>query len=249
MLPTRIALRCLLRTFCVNAAVTARGMQLTGQLYALQPGLRHLYPDQTQRAEAVSRYLVHSNTHPYMLPFYVGAVLGLENLIAAGTLPASAVANVRKTLSTTLSAIGDGFFEGALLPCWTLLTVVLLLAHLVTPALVLLGATLLMLLAFRCVTFFYALRNGITALAGLKRLNLINWSRRIKMVNALLIAVIFWQLAPHEARLAPWNYGIISLLALLGAAWVVGRWRLPRIVLWLGMLSLLIFMDERLLGV
>ena len=249
MLPTRIALRCLFRTFCVNAAVTARGMQLIGQLYALQPGLRHLYPDQSRRAEAVSRYLVHSNTHPYMLPFYVGTVLGLENLIASGTLPASAVANVRKTLGTTLSAIGDGFFEGALLPCWTLTTVALLLANLITPALVLLVLMLLALLAFRCATFFYALRNGITALAGLKRLNLINWSRRIKIANALLITGIFWQLAPYEARLAPWNYGLISLVVLLGASWVVGRWRLPRIVLWLGMLGMLIFMDERLLGV
>ena len=233
MLPTRIALRCLFRTFCVNAAVTARGMQLIGQLYALQPGLRHLYPDQSRRAEAVSRYLVHSNTHPYMLPFYVGTVLGLENLIASGSL----------------SAIGDGFFEGALLPCWTLMTVALLLANLVTPALVLLVLMLLALLAFRCVTFFYALRNGITALAGLKRLNLINWSRRIKIANALLITGIFWQLAPYEARLAPWNYGLISLVVLLGAAWVVGRWRLPRIVLWLATLGILIFMDERLLGV
>lgn len=249
MLPRRTALACLARTLLVNAAVTARGMQLVGQLYVLEPALRHLYPDQEKRAEAASRYLVHSNTHPYMLPFYVGTVLSLENLIAAGSLPGSTVPVVRQTLGSTLSAIGDGFFEGALLPCWALCCVALLLRELIAPALVLTILLFAALLAFRCCTFFYALKYGMAGLAGLKRLNLINWAGRIKLVNAVLIAFILWQLAPREAPLSPWDFGILSVGALLGAAWIVGRWRLPRIVLWLLLLGMLIFMDERLLGV
>lgn len=249
MLPRRTALACLARTLFVNAAVTARGMQLVGQLYVLEPALRHLYPDQAKRAEAASRYLVHSNTHPYMLPFYVGTVLSLESLIAAGSLPGSTVPVVRQTLGSTLSAIGDGFFEGALLPCWALICVSLLLSEHIVPALLVTVLLFAALLAFRCGSFFYALKHGMAGLNGLKRLNLINWAGRIKFCNAGLIAVILWQLAPREAPLSPWDFGILSVGAVLCAAWIVGRWRLPRIVLWLLLLGALIFMDERLLGV
>ena len=249
MLPRRTALACLARTLLVNAGVTARGMQLVGQLYVLEPALRHLYPDQERRAEAMSRYLVHSNTHPYMLPFYVGTVLSLENLIAAGALPGSTVPVVRQTLGSTLSAIGDGFFEGALLPCWSLLCVALLVGDCITLALLTTVLLFLALLAFRCCSFFYALNYGMAGLAGLKRLDLINWAGRIKFCNAVLIAVILWQLAPREAPLSPWDFGILSVTAVLAAAWIVGRWRLPRIILWLALLCTLIFMDERLLGV
>lgn len=249
MLPRRTALACLVRTLFVNAAVTARGMQLVGQLYVLEPALRHLYPDQDKRAEAVSRYLVHSNTHPYMLPFYVGTVLSLESLIAAGSLPGSTVPVVRQTLGSTLSAIGDGFFEGALLPCWALLCVSLLLSEHIVAALIVTLLLFTLLLAFRCGSFFYALKHGMAGLNGLKRLNLINWAGRIKFCNAALIAVILWQLAPREAPLSPWDFGILSVGAVLCAAWIVGRWRLSRIVLWLLLLGALIFMDERLLGV
>ena len=111
------------------------------------------------------------------------------------------------------------------------------------------GLLFLALLAFRCCSFFYALNYGMAGLAGLKRLDLINWAGRIKFCNAVLIAVILWQLAPREAPLSPWDFGILSVTAVLAAAWIVGRWRLPRIILWLALLCTLIFMDERLLGV
>ena len=52
MLPTRTALSCLARSCCINAAVTARGMQQLGLLFALEPALRHLYPEAEARAQA-----------------------------------------------------------------------------------------------------------------------------------------------------------------------------------------------------
>jgi len=47
--------------------------------------------------------------------------------IARGSLPESALNSVRETLATTLSALGDSFFSGTLLPLWSLLSVSLLL--------------------------------------------------------------------------------------------------------------------------
>ena len=120
MLPTRTALSCLARSCCINAAVTARGMQQLGLLFALEPALRHLYPEAEARAQAAAHYSAHSNTHPYMLPFYMGLLLNIEEQVAEGKLPSNALDTVRRTLGTTLSAVGDGFFEGGVFPCWAL---------------------------------------------------------------------------------------------------------------------------------
>ena len=116
MLPTRTALSCLARSCCINAAVTARGMQQLGLLFALEPALRHLYPEAEARAQAAAHYSAHSNTHPYMLPFYMGLLLNIEEQVAEGKLPSNALDTVRRTLGTTLSAVGDGFFRGASSP-------------------------------------------------------------------------------------------------------------------------------------
>ena len=87
MLPTRTALSCLARSCCINAAVTARGMQQLGLLYVLAPALRHLYPDREDRRRAFARYAEHSNTHAFMLPSYAGLLISLEMQIAGKAIP------------------------------------------------------------------------------------------------------------------------------------------------------------------
>ena len=190
MLPTRTALSCLARSCCINAAVTARGMQQLGLLFALEPALRHLYPEAEARAQAAAHYSAHSNTHPYMLPFYMGLLLNIEEQVAEGKLPSNALDTVRRTLGTTLSAVGDGFFEGGVFPCWALCCICFLLAGHTLPAILLTVLLVVALLAFRTGTFFFALRYGLAALAWLKRLGLINWTGRIKVVNACLLTGI-----------------------------------------------------------
>ena len=108
MLPRRVVLNCLARTCCINAAVTARGMQQIGLASVLAPAFNRLYPESSARARAFARYGGHSNTHVFMVPLYVGIVLALEEQIARGSLPEGAVGVVRETLATTLSALGAG---------------------------------------------------------------------------------------------------------------------------------------------
>ena len=201
MLPTRTALSCLARSCCINAAVTARGMQQLGLLFALEPALRHLYPDAEAQAQAAAHYSAHSNTHPYMLPFYMGLLLNIEEQVAQGKLPSNALDTVRRTLGTTLSAVGDGFFEGGVFPCWALCCICLLLAGHTLPAILLTALLAVALLAFRTGTFFFALRYGLAALAWLKRLGLINWTGRIKAVNACLLTVAALRRGPAYAPL------------------------------------------------
>ena len=82
MYPTLVALNCLGRTCCINAATTARGMQQVGLLFVLSPALCWLYPEGAARARAFARYGGHSNTHPFMIPLFVGILLSLEEEIA-----------------------------------------------------------------------------------------------------------------------------------------------------------------------
>lgn len=243
MLPRRTVLNCLARTCCINAAVTARGMQQVGLLFVLDPALRHLYPDHADLSRAFARYGGHSNTHPFMVPLFVGIVLSLEEQIARGALPEAAVASVRETLATTLSALGDSFFSGTIRPLWVLLSVSLLLTGHPGCAAVLAAVMLLALLLFRGWSFFCGLRHGMPALLRLKRLDLINWVGRLKMLNAVLVALVIWHLPLSRTDPFPWDIYLLGIAAVMGAAWLVGRVRLPRILLWVLTVGALILMD------
>lgn len=61
-----------------------------------------------------------------------------------------------------------------------------------------------------------ALRHG-PSLAGLRRLNLINWVDRLKLVNAVLVALVIWHLLPGEDRDFPWAGYVLGTLAVLTA--------------------------------
>ena len=248
MYPTRIALACLSRTCCINAGTTARGMQQVGLLFVLSPALCWLYPEGEARARAFARYGGHSNTHPFMIPLFVGILLSLEEEIARGALPELAVSSVRETLATTLSALGDSFFSGTLLPLWALLSVSLLLSGHTMLTCVAAAVFFLILLFFRAGSFFSGLRHGMPVLVRLKRLNLINWVDRLKMVNAVLVAQVIWHLPLSRIKPFPWDVYILGALAVLMASWMVARLRLPRILLWAMTLGALILMDVDLIG-
>lgn len=243
MLPRRTVLNCLARTCCINTAVTARGMQQVGLLFVLGPALRSLYPDHADLSRAFARYGGHSNTHPFMVPLFVGIVLSLEEQIARGALPEAVVASVRDTLATTLSALGDSFFSGTMRPLWALLSVSLLLAGHPGCAAVLAAVTLLALQLFRVWSFFSGLRHGMPALLRLKRLDLINWVDRLKMLNAVLVALVIWHLPLSRTYPFPWDIYFLGIAAMMGSAWLVGRVHLPRILLWVLTVGALILMD------
>ena len=50
------------------------------------------------------------------------------------------------------------------------------------------------LLLFRAACFISGLRYGLATLARLRKLNLINWVGKLKMVNAVLTALVIWHL-------------------------------------------------------
>lgn len=245
MLPLRTALHCLARTCCINAAVTARGMQEIGLLFVLEPALRVLYPNAAARTRARARYTGHSNTHVFMAPLYVGILLSVESIIARGDMPEAALHSVRETLATSLSALGDSFFGGGMLPLWALTSVCLILAGLPGIMAIFSISVLLLLLIFRISSFFLGLRHGLTILVRLKRLNLINKVAHLKTLNAALIALTLG-IAVYGRPDSMILY-VCGALAVPAAAWLVGKRHLPRILLWVLTLILLILMDAELI--
>ncbi|MDD2966232.1 MAG: PTS system mannose/fructose/sorbose family transporter subunit IID [Desulfovibrionaceae bacterium] len=230
------SLHCLARTWNINAALSTRGMQETGLLYVLEPGLRELYPLASTRSVAFARYAEHTNTHPFLLPLYAGILLSLEEQIACGLLPPHLLDSVKKAAPTTLSAIGDALFSGSLLPMWALGSIILVLAHLPQWALGISLVLVLVLTLFRALSFFIGLRQSMRALQWLRTLNVIDWVERIKLVNALLLAVLLCQLVP--VPLVEWQQYTLGLAVLAGVAWCIGRRYLRRI--WLIGIALLL---------
>lgn len=190
MLDRRTSFRCLARTWLLGAAMTTRGMQHLGLLYAINPGLEALYGDPEQLAAARRRYLPHINTHPFMAPLFVGFLLALERQIAQGTIPAHGMETLSGTTATTLSALGDSFFSGTLLTFWALSASLMAVMGWVSLAAAWTLFLFALLLLFRVWTFFLGLRQGLMVLQRVRRMNLINWGDRLKLLNAVFLALL-----------------------------------------------------------
>ncbi len=242
-LPISVALSCLWRTAAVNAAMTARGMQQLGLVFILAPALRHLYPDHDDRARAFARYTGHTNTHAFMMPGYAGLLISLEEEVAAGRMPPSVIATLRQTLATTLSALGDGFFSGAVHTLWALVTICMLLQGWIIPAAVFAVTLVVLLFLFRVCGFFYCLGHGIAALQWIGAIDLISWTGRVKVLNALLImAMLLILLFRDMLTWEPWaRIAVFFFIAV--ASWLVGRLHVGRFLLWIFALFVFVLHD------
>ncbi len=221
-------LKCFFRCYLVGAAFNTRGLQNVGLAFSMEPGLRALYPDPADLRRALEdRYLSLYNTHLFWTPLLVGVFLSTEVKISRGALPAETLDKIRGATAFTLSAIGDSFFGGAAMGVWALTAACLA----VSGRYELLAAYALFLLAaaqiFKLTTFFIGYREGFQVLKRVKRWNLVNWSRRVKIVNAGLLA-FFWMFSrPLGADKAgfPWlDIGAVAILTL----WCLARPRIRR---------------------
>ncbi|UZP69193.1 PTS system mannose/fructose/sorbose family transporter subunit IID [Desulfovibrio mangrovi] len=236
MTDARTLLRCFLRTYLVGAAFNTRGLQNVGIVYAMEPGLRAIYPDPKQRRDARKRYLKHYNTHPFWTPLLVGTFLSLEALIARGKAPAEMLTALKDTTTYTLSAIGDSVFGGSFLVFWSLTTTCMLVADMHWVALCWSLMLFLTLHAFKLFTFAAGLRGGLKVLNMLKNWDLINWGERLKLANAVVLVILLYEVWPWAHLESIWGYswelawGLASA-GLCLAGWILGRFHLSRIIL------------------
>lgn len=227
-LTARTCLQCLSRTWLMGAALTTRGMQNIGLLYALDPGLQAIYPQPQALSAARQRYVEHVNTHPFMAPLFVGILLAMEQQIAAGAVAQESITAIKNTAATTLSALGDSFFSGTVLVFWVFATTLLLQTGHNPLAIALTVLLFLLQAAFRIGTFFLGVRMGLGALLELRRMNLINHGEILKLVNAVLLSMCIWSLFPAATHHDLWGPFGIGLAALGLAAFSVARLHVPR---------------------
>jgi len=224
-LDTRILIRTYLRSYFVGAAFNTRGFQTIGLALALEPALAVLYPGQLERRRAWKRYLKIYNTHPLWTPFLVGIFLALESRIARKQFPEAMLDQVKSTVVFTLSAVGDSFFGGSLTVAWALGTACLLAAGQQAAAF-LLGLTLFFLLnVFKVYTFILGYRHGFAALTRIRNWDLVNWGRRIKVLNAAMLVVLWTLVWPRDMDPVAWVGGVVSVM---GLAYATGRLRMNR---------------------
>lgn len=214
---TRILLQIFLRTYMVGATFNTRGMQNVGLAFVMEPGLRALYAgDPAALKRARSRYLKHYNTHPYWTPLLAGIFLAMERKIALGMLPPDILPKLRSTTVYTLSALGDSFFGGSFLVTWSLVGVNLAAANRIA----LLACWVLLCMAalqfFKMFTFARGYAQGLSFLQRLKSWGLIDWGRRLKLVNGVLLALFVLQVSPVGGLWALAWAGCAALLAVSG---------------------------------
>jgi len=218
---TRILLRIFLRTYLVGAAFNTKGMQNVGLAYAMEPGLRSLHAgDPAALRQARGRYLRHYNTHPFWTPLLVGIFLSMERKIALGLLPGDILPKLRSTTVYTLSALGDSFFSGSFLVLWSLIGANLAVAGRLWLLATWIVLCLVVLQLFKAYTFGRGYAQGLSFLQRLKSWNLIDWGRRLKLFNGVLVALFVIQIAPRSGLwILPWalGAGLVALACALRA--------------------------------
>jgi len=239
-----ILVRTFLRTYFVGAAFNTRGLQTVGLALAMEPGLKGLYPDPAERKLAWRRYLKIYNTHPLWTPFLVGVFLSLESRIARNEFPAAMLEQVKSTIVFTLSAVGDAFFGGALTTFWALGTACLLASGHAWMAFFV-GLTLFAALnVFKLATFVLGYRQGFAALSRIRNWGLVDWARRIKMVNGALLVILWALVWPADMDPALWAAGVVLAL---GLAFVACKLRMNReLLVGLGVAAGLYFLWTRI---
>lgn len=110
-----VLLQVLSRSFLLQASWNYEQMQSLGLLYALAPALRRYYRD-AALLSAYRRHLEYFNTHPYLAPTVIGAVLKLEELTQQGVEAGFSISEFKSALVAPCAAMGDAFFWGAARP-------------------------------------------------------------------------------------------------------------------------------------
>ncbi len=113
----------LLRAFAVQGSWNYETLTGTGFGFVLLPGLRRLFGDPAALEAAIRRHEGPFNSHPYLAPLALGAVLRLEQ---DGTDPA-VIERFKAALRGSLGTLGDRLVWAGWRPAAVLLALALLL--------------------------------------------------------------------------------------------------------------------------
>lgn len=106
-----------LRASLLQATWNYERQQGLGWAWSLEPVLRHLIPDRTERAAYLADHTAYFNTQPTLASVALGAVANLEERrVRDGVGDVEQVFRVKGVLGSALAAIGDRLFWFTLRP-------------------------------------------------------------------------------------------------------------------------------------
>jgi mannose/fructose/N-acetylgalactosamine-specific phosphotransferase system component IID len=188
VLTWRIRLQVWLRLIVLQASWNFEWLQGTGFLYAICPALKQLYPDAEDLREACQRHACYFNTHPYLAPLVVGAVLRLEEDRAAGDHELYvSIEEFKDMMAAPCAAIGDALFWGGLRPLIAGITLFFAIKGILWAPLIYLLLYNLVPLWFRTFFFVRGYRLGIRSVEFLQRYRLPDWAIHTKEAAVIVL--------------------------------------------------------------
>ena len=104
-----------LRLLLLQASWNFERLQGLGFLFCLLPAIRKLYP-KDQWPTVAREHFGYFNTHPFLAPLVVGAILKLEEGRVANQPQQVAIGDFKEMVAAPYAAIGDALFWGGLRP-------------------------------------------------------------------------------------------------------------------------------------
>lgn len=212
-----------LRLLFLQSSWNYQRMQGLGFLFALLPGLQRLCPPE-ELAKACLRHAGYFNTHPYLAPLVVGAVLKLEEERAAqGDDRSIDINDFKEIVAAPYAAIGDALFWGGLRPLVAAVALFFAIKGIIWTPLIFLLLYNLIPFWFRVVFFEYGYRHGLKSVDFMQEHNLADWAIHTKeaavvMLGGLCAFLVFSHLVEHQVPTWPGLLVLIPMILLgLGA--------------------------------
>lgn len=180
------------RSLALQASWSFEGMQSVGFAFSMEPILRRLYDGEALR-EARARHLEFFNTHPFLAAAVLGCAARLES--EGGADAGERVRHVKKALMGPYGAIGDTFCWGALKPVLLVLALHLAVRGSLWAPWVFLALWTGITLSGRVYLFVQGYRRGTGVVAAVEALSLLEASRTMKAVTAILLGALLASVA------------------------------------------------------
>jgi mannose PTS system EIID component len=222
-MPRRVRWAVLVRALAIQGSWNYETLVGTGFAFAILPALRRVYPDATALDGAIRRHEGPFNSHPYLAPLALGAVIRLE----ADREDPAVIDRFKAALRGSLGTLGDQLVWAGWRPICVLSALVLLLGG--APWYVAVVAFLALYNAGHLALMGWGLSVGLRDgkfVAERMRGSLVRHTHpRLMVVGAFLAAfaltlVVVGGGVPHLGPAPGWGWGVVAGLgAVAGARW------------------------------
>jgi PTS system mannose-specific IID component len=213
-----------LRLLLLQGSWNFERLQGGGWFYAMAPVLRVLYGEKEMQRIA-REHVGYFNTHPYLAPTVVGAVIRMELERAAGKELEIGVSEFKDMVASPYAAVGDALFWGGLRPLAAGIALLLAAKGLVVAPVVFLLLFNALPLWFRIAGFLSAYELGIQSVEFLQRRKLPDLAIRAKEATVVLFggvaAFMVFQLLDGKQK--PLWLGLLAVPAVLLCGYLARR--------------------------